>query len=603
MQPSWVPSPEVIRGSNVHWLMQQVGAATCEDLHRWSVTHRDAYWKAAIERLGILFDRPCRQVLDQTEGVEHARWLVGAEWNMVESCLRGPPDSVAITFASESAGMQQWSVEQLRRHIEQIAAALSGWGVGCGDAVALLMPMTPTAVAAYLAILRLGAVAVGIAESFAAEEIELRLRLSRAKRILVQAAFQRGGRRHDLYRRLACGEAPPAAVIASGEKLREGDLRWDSFLKLGRKTASPVPLPPDAPIGVLFSSGTTGDPKAIPWTNLCPIKCAADAHFHQDIHPGDVVAWPTSLGWMMGPWLIFAALVNRAAIALFDGSPVSGQFLRFVQQAGVTMLGVVPSLVATWKERGECRDVDFSTVKVFSSTGECSNARDMQWLMERAGGRPVIEYCGGTEIAGGYITGTVVQPCVPATFSTPTLGIDCLIVDERGQPADQGELFLVPPSIGMSTTLLGGDHHEVYYANCPRGPQGEVLRRHGDQMQRLPNGYWRAQGRVDDTMNLGGVKVSSAEIERVLRDEPGLTEVAAVAIPPADGGPCELVVFAATDQPLRAEPLRENLQQAIRRRLNPLFKIARVVLIDALPRTASNKIMRRLLRQQLEETC
>ncbi len=140
-------------------------------------------------------------------------------------------------------------------------------------------------------------------------------------------------------------------------------------------------------MNILFSSGTTGEPKAIPWSQTTPIKCAADAHFHQDVRPGGVVVWPTNLGWMMGPWLIFAALMNRAALGLFYGAPTGREFGRFVQDCGATMLGVVPTLVKTWRNSGCMEGLDWRGVEVISSTGECSNADDMRWLMARGASR------------------------------------------------------------------------------------------------------------------------------------------------------------------------------------------------------------------------
>jgi acetyl-CoA synthetase len=223
----------------------------------------------------------------------------------------------------------------------------------------------------------------------------------------------------------------------------------------------------------------------------------------------------------------------------------------------------------------------------------------MRWLMSLAGDRPVIEYCGGTEIGGGYITGTVTRACLPGAFNTPALGLDFVILDEKGRPADNGELFIVPPSIGLSTTLLDQDHHQLYFAETPPGPHGELLRRHGDEMEKLPGGYWRAHGRADDTMNLGGIKVSSAEIEQALQSLPGLTETAAIAVAPG-GGPSQLVIYAACSpgQILSKQDLAARMQEVIKRDLNPFFKVHELVLVDALPRTASNKVMRRVLRER-----
>jgi acetyl-CoA synthetase len=227
----------------------------------------------------------------------------------------------------------------------------------------------------------------------------------------------------------------------------------------------------------------------------------------------------------------------------------------------------------------------------------------MLFLMSRAGYKPVIEYCGGTEIGGAYITGTVVQPAAPSTFSTPALGSDLIILDDQGRPADRGEAFLIPPSLGLSLTMLNRDHHAEYYANTPQGPGGKLLRRHGDELQRLANGYFRAQGRADDCMNLGGIKVSSLQIEEVVGGVEGVRETAAVAVSPPHGGPSMLVVYAviAGETELNAADLRAAMQQAIRAELNPLFQIHEVVITEALPRTASNKVLRRALRGEYEK--
>jgi acetyl-CoA synthetase len=213
----------------------------------------------------------------------------------------------------------------------------------------------------------------------------------------------------------------------------------------------------------------------------------------------------------------------------------------------------------------------------------------------------VVEYCGGTEIGGGYITGTVVQPASPATFSTPALGLDLVILDENGREAGEGadgEVFLVPPSIGLSQSLLNRDHHEVYYDGCPSGPGGKLLRRHGDQMERLAGGYFRAHGRADDTMNLGGIKVSSVELEAVLGQHPAVAECAAVAVQPEGEGADRLVVFAVLREERPCDELRHELGRRLAEELNPLFKVHDVVVTESLPRTASNKLMRRTLRAE-----
>jgi acetyl-CoA synthetase len=307
---------------------------------------------------------------------------------------------------------------------------------------------------------------------------------------------------------------------------------------------------------------------------------------------------------MMGPWLIYAALLNNAAIALYEGIPSGAGFCRFVQDARVTMLGVVPSLVRAWKAAGATSGLDWSAIRCFSSTGEASNPSEMQWLMAQAGNKPVIEYCGGTEIGGGYLCGTRVQTQVASTFSTPAMGTGFYLLDDNGDPCENGELALIAPMMGSSQALLNRDHHEVYYKGMPAGPHGEILRRHGDQVQSLPDGRFRAMGRTDDTMNLGGIKISSAELERACGLD-SLKECAAIAVSPVGGGPSQLVVYGVLRAGAMASgkvasecDLAAAMQKQIRARLNPLFKVHAVRLIESLPRTASNKVMRRVLRDQ-----
>lgn len=592
-------------GPNLTWLMGRAGVTSYDALHAWSVRERAAYWQAVVERLGIIFRQPWEQVLDLTQGIERPSWFRGARLNIVESCFQAPTNSTAIIQQREGGPIETVSLGQLAELSDRVAGGLVARGCKAGDAIAVLLPLNLEAVAVYLGILKAGCVVVSIADSFRPAEIAARLRISNARLIITQDTMLRGGKSFPLYQTAIAAEAPAAIMIARQQAadvaLRDGDCSWTDFLGEARPFATVIGQPSDT-INILFSSGTTADPKAIPWTQITPIKCAADAHFHHLMVPGDVVVWPTSLGWMMGPWLILSTLINRATIGLFDGSPLGSEFARFVEASKTTLLGVTPSLTKAWRGNGALEGVDWSAIQRFSTTGECSAPDDMQWLMDVAGGKPVIEYCGGTELAGGYITSTLCKPCPPSTFNTPTLGLDFVVLDESDQPADSGELFLIPPGIGLSTELLNYDHHAQYYADVPVGPHGEPLRRHGDLMEKRPDGTWRALGRADDTMNLGGIKVGSAEIERVVAGVEGIADNAAVAVSP-DGGPSLLVLFAVAspDSAASESDLLSLARQAIRERLNPLFKVHQLFIVSALPRTASNKVMRRVLRDMALE--
>ncbi|KAE8655189.1 putative acyl-activating enzyme 18, peroxisomal [Hibiscus syriacus] len=418
-------------------------------------------------------------------------------------------------------------------------------------------------------------------------------------------------RRFDQAGRVVEAQAPMTIVIPATSssfsiKLRDGDISWPDFLE---ELKISIEQPVEAFTNILFSSGTTGEPKAIPWTNATSFKAAADAWCHMDIRSGNIVAWPTNLGWMMGPWLVYASLLNEASMALYKGSPLSSGFAKFVQDAKVTMLGVVPSIVCTWKSTNCIAGSDWSSIRCFSSTGEASNANEYLWLMGRAYYKPVIEYCGGTEIGGGFVSGSFLRPQSLAAFSTPVMGCRLFILDDDGHPIPEdapgmGELALSPLMFGSSSTLLNACHYDVYFKGMATW-NGLVLRKHGDVFERTSRGYYRAHGRADDTMNIGGIKVSSVEIERICNAaDSSVLETAAIGVPLAGGGPEQLVIAVVFKDPQNSKTdlhqLRISFNSAVQKNFNPLFKVSRVVAMSSLPRTASNKVMRRVLRKQLD---
>jgi len=634
----WLPDQDTIENANLTQLMHDIQITDIHECHAWSVKHYEKFWDWIIKKLTIQFHKPYSKICDLSEGIENPNWLVDAEFNIVDSCLQADPNAIAIIESNEAGQSRQTSYSELATQIDLIANALQQSGYVSGDAIAIAMPMTTDAVAIYLAIIKIGCVAVGIADSFAPEEIRMRLQIANCKAIFTQDVILRNHKPLPLYEKVVAAGAEKIYVLAAQDKLfvelREHDETFTSYMDAANKSRHvemgfpetvrlrPAACPrgpyssflrkqefpsvkaqsckPNSPITILFSSGTTSTPKAIPWTQTTPIKVASDAYFHQNIKPNDILCWPTNLGWMMGPWLIFAALLNKASIALFNGAPTTKKFGEFIQQHNISMLGLVPSLVKAWRSTKCMEDLDWSSIKVFSSSGECSNADDMQYLMFLASNktRPIIEYCGGTEIGGAYITSTVLQPNIPATFSTPAMGSDFCILDENNNLSDTGEIGLFSPAIGLSTTLLNKDHHEIYFQDMPE-IKDRITRRHGDQAKRLSNGYYQLIGRADDTMNLGGIKIGAADIERALVGVEGIIETAAIGIAPPKGGPTELIIYAVPTTPqTNKNSLLTACQHAIKTRLNPLFKISDLILIDKLPRTASNKIMRRMLRKQ-----
>ncbi|KAF1892704.1 hypothetical protein Lal_00042593 [Lupinus albus] len=609
--PAWIPDLENAALTNVGLLLERRGKeflgsgykdpiTSFSDFQKFSVSNPEVYWKTVLEEMNISFSKPPQCVLHESLpggsqlSYPGGQWLPGAYINPAKNCLnlnskRSLNDTVIIwrDELHDSLPVQRMTLKELREEVSCICSRSTGSGY----------------------------VVVSIADSFAPLEISTRLKISNAKVIFTQDLIIRGDKSLPLYSRVVDAQSPMAIVIPTkgsefSMKLRDGDLSWHDFLEgvnnLRGKEFIAVEKPVEAFTNILFSSGTTGDPKAIPWSNISPLKAAADAWCHLDIRRGDIVSWPTNLGWMMGPWLVYASFINGASMALYNGSPLGSGFAKFVQDAKVTMLGVIPSLVRSWRNANSTSGYDWSAIRCFGSTGEASNVDEYLWLMRRANYKPIIEYCGGTEIGGGFVTGSLLQAQSLAAFSTPAMCCTLHILDDDGHPIPEnspgiGELALGPHMFGASNTLLNADHYSVYFKGMPLW-NGRVLRRHGDVFERTARGYYHAHGRADDTMNLGGIKVSSVEIERICSGvDSNILELAAIGVPPSGGGPEVLVVAVVLkcSDTEDLQQLRISFNSALQKKLNPLFRVSRVVSLPSLPRTASNKVMRRVLRHQL----
>lgn len=609
---AWLPDENALNNANISRLMQTLSLSSYQELHAWSVQNRARFWEKTMQVLQIKFEQKYDQVLDTSSGgMENPAWLKGARFNIAKSCFQTDGHKTAIIASDENSQVRKLSYQQLQQLCNQVSSGLLKQGLQAGDRVVLYLPLCVEAVAAYLGIIQAGMVAVLVADSFSPQELKRRVESSNAKSVIAFDSYMYGGKQLPIYHKIKEAQAPASVIISTDDKpdLRQQDMLWDDFL--ADKAFTPVTGQPETLISILFSSGTTSEPKAIPWTQLTPIKCAADAYFHHDIHHNDTLSWTTGMGWMMGPWTIFAALMNKATLALFTGSAASPAFGSFVEKAGISILGTIPSLVKVWRNTKMMEQYNWN-IRVFSSTGEPSQVEDYLYLMCLAKFKaPVIEYCGGTEIGGGYITGTVVQPASPTTFSTPTLGIDLRFRDEESgklSANQSGEVFIIPPSIGLSQSLLNRDHHEEYYEGTPRLEDGTPLRKHGDSYQLYSElvedtTFYKSRGRSDDSMNLGGIKVSAVEIEKIINQHPAVYESAAVAVSPKDGGPEALLIFYIPQHEQIAENLlKKEWQSMLSQELNPLFRIKEIIPKATLPRTASNKLMRRLLRKEYMET-
>ncbi|NDK17750.1 MAG: AMP-binding protein, partial [Zetaproteobacteria bacterium] len=322
------PNQSVVNKSNIFKMMQKHQFKDYQDFWNWSVTKRAEFWDETIQNLNLVFSKKYKTVLDVSTGVETPIWLKEAQLNIVDSCFNNSPQAIALVYQKEGGTLTNVTQQNLENLVNQIANSLRQAGIKQGDAIAIDMPMTLEAVAIYLAGIKAGTPIVTIADSFTPNEIEVRLKIAHPKLIFTQDYLLRAGKTLPLFDKICQAKAPKAIVIKATNQavnLRLGDVYWNDFL-VSDTVFESVKQNPETLITVLFSSGTTGAPKAIPWNHTTPIKGASDAYYHHDIQKNEVVCWPTNLGWMMGPWLVFAALINKATIALYDGAPLDTEF-------------------------------------------------------------------------------------------------------------------------------------------------------------------------------------------------------------------------------------------------------------------------------------
>ncbi|NNC93631.1 MAG: AMP-binding protein, partial [Acidimicrobiia bacterium] len=269
--PSWKPDSETITQANVTSLAAELGIDTYENLHRWSVKHRAEFWEKTINRLGIEFRTPPDGILSQPVDPQDPHWLPGARLNIAESCFQAESDAIAVTFEHQGE-RGRLTYGQLEALVDRVAHGLQQLGLHRGSRVAIAMPMTVQAVAGYLGIVKAGCVVVSIADSFAPAEIRTRLEIAGADAVITQGAIHRGRRVLPMYAKVLEAEAPRAIVFEpEPDQLREGDVDWEEFLG-PTEPFEAVELGAEDYMNILFSSGTTGTPKAIPWTHITPIK-------------------------------------------------------------------------------------------------------------------------------------------------------------------------------------------------------------------------------------------------------------------------------------------------------------------------------------------
>ncbi len=380
---------------------------------------------------------------------------------------------------------------------------------------------------------------------------------------------------------------------------------WKKLLESGKENLETLshlePTNAEDPLIILYTSGTTGKPKGIAHTHCSfPIKAAQDMAFGTDVGRGTRISWITDIGWMMGPWLIYGALINGATICIYDGAPdypAPDRMWEFSAKHKVEILGISPTLVRALATHGDDlpKKHDLSSLRAFASTGEPWNPAPWWWLFEKVGASklPIINYSGGTEIAGGILMNNPLVPIKPCGFSAPCPGIDADILDETGKPvgANQvGELAIKKPWIGMARGFWQERERylETYWSRF------ENIWVHGDWAMRDADGHWFILGRSDDTLKVAGKRVGPAEVESLLVAHPNVTEAAVIGVPDEMKGTA-MVAFCVLKNEA-SDDLEKELKNLVAKDMGKPLAPSKIHFVSALPKTRNAKVMRRVIR-------
>lgn len=610
-EPIWSPGRERIESANVTRLIRRAGLSDLDELRSRSVDP-EWLWPAVFDDLGIEFVEPYTQVLDLERGPEWARWFVGARLNLSSACLdrwaRVRPDEEAIAWESECGEHRALSWVRLRSLSDELARGLRRLGVAEGDTVGLFLPMTPEAVAGLHACAKLGAIAVPMFSGYGAGAVAARIVDSRMKVLLVADGFPRAGKV------VPTKEVADQAVAQAGTETTivvwrrlgrecpqsQNDVEWDSLLQGGGEPFDGVDLPPDHPLLLVYTSGTTGRPKGAVLTHgglLASI--AKDAAYHLDLGPDDTICWVTDIGWIMGPWTIISAGALGARLCLCEGGPTTpgpDRLWKLVERESVTVLGVSPSLTRGLMAAGAvpASPEQLGSVRTIGATGEPMTAAPYRWLATEVGGGrcPIINISGGTEVGGAFLAPLPIQELKISSLGGPALGMEVDIVDEEGQPVAPGtvgQLVCRAPWPSMTRGLWNDPERylDTYWRAIPG------VWTHGDWASVDADGQWFLHGRSDDTLNIAGQRIGPTEIEGALIEEPEVVDAAAIPMPHDIKGE-ELWCFVVPAPGTAVDP--PQLADAVAARIGKPFRPARIITVEELPRTRTGKLMRRVIK-------
>jgi acetoacetyl-CoA synthetase len=610
----WEPSREVCESATLtrylRWLEVERGLqlAGYHEAWEWSVRDIEGFWASVWEFFEVHATLPYERVLGRRE-MPGAEWFPGAELSYAEHVFRGKIDErVAIVHASELRPQREMTWGELREQTAAVAAGLRELDVKRGDRVVAYMPNVAETVVAFLACASLGAVWSSCSPDFGVLAVTDRFAQIEPKVLFCVDGYRYGGRDFDRLEMVAeLQQTIPSlertVVVPFLEPAPDLDrldraLGWGDLLETGAGAKLEFePLPFNHPLWVLYSSGTTGLPKAIVHgQGGILLEHLTALSLHTDLHPGDRFFWYSTTGWMMWNYLVGGLLVDAVPV-LYDGSaghPDMGVLWNLVESAGITCFGTSAAYIAACMKAGvEPREGrDLSALRSVGSTGSPLSPEGFRWVYEHVGRDTwLFSMSGGTDVCTAFVGGVPTLPVYEGELQARSLGAKIEAFDPQGRPLidEVGELVLTEPFPSMPLFLWGDEdgtrYRDSYFDMFPG------VWRHGDWIEITSRGTAIIYGRSDSTINRGGVRMGTSEIYRSVLSLPEVVDALVVDLPrPGTEGWMPLFVVlregAALDEALVGE-----IRRRIREDCSPRHVPDEIRQIAEVPRTLSGKIL------------
>ena len=611
----WEPSPERIEQANItayrRWLKETYGLSfeSYNDLWTWSVTNLEAFWESIATCFDLHLEGDYSRVVSSFD-MPGARWFEGTRVNYAEHVFRqARGDEPAIIAKSEvRPEILTMSWNQLEAQVASVAKTLRDLGVVPGDRVAAYLPNIPETVVAFLACASVGAVWSSCSPDFGVPRVIARFQQIEPKVLFAidgysykGKAFDRRPVLSDLQEAMPSLKAtivvpylhPNGEVFGSFEKVPT--LRWPELLTQPAKLEF-APLPFEHPLWILYSSGTTGLPKALVHsTGGILISLLAQGRLQSDTKPGDRVFWFTTTGWVM--WnAVVGNLALGAAAVLYDGNPFYPSvdvLWELAEQSGMTAMGVSPAYLSTVMKSGLSprSKYDLSKLKSFSSTGAPMTPEAYAFVYESVHDDIWLgPISGGTDVVAFFVGGCPILPVRAGEMQCRALGVKAEAFNSDGQPVidEVGELVISAPMPSMPLYLWNDDeqqsrYHDSYFAEFPG------VWRHGDWIRITPEGSAIIYGRSDSTINRQGVRMGSSEIYRAVEALPEVADSLVVDLEYL-GRPSYMPLFVVlVPGAVLDDELTAKIQAVVRSEVSPRHIPDEIHVIDEVPRTLNGK--------------